>query len=162
MVRVVLILLLALLQAFFGAPDFLLGAERYWLRALSYSFFHGRWWHLAVNSLAIWTIYKQPCKPCRDLVVPFIIAVAVYPISIRPVIGFSNVLYAALGLRTPSLKSRWWRQAPVIAFLAITIALVFIPRFSATTHIASFLLGMAGAAAKRFYLDLSRDARRYL
>ena len=152
MVRVVLILLLALLQAFFGAPDFLLGAERYWLRALSYSFFHGSWWHLAVNSLAIWTIYKQP----------FIIAVAVYPISIRPVIGFSNVLYAALGLRTPSLKSRWWRQAPVIAFLAITIALVFIPRFSATTHIASFLLGMAGAAAKRFYLDLSRDARRYL
>ena len=162
MVRVILILILVLLHAIFGAPDFLLEAKGYWLRALSYSFFYGSWWHLAVNCIAIWTVYKHPCKPCRDLAIPFIIAVVVYPLSLRPVIGFSNVLYATLGLRTPSLKNKWWKQTQVIVFLIITVALVFIPRFSATTHIAAFLLGMAGAATKRFYIDLSRDARRYL
>ena len=162
MVRVILILVLVILQAVFGAPDFLLGAENYWQRAWLYSFFHGNWLHLAVNSLAIWTIYKHPCKPCRDLVFPFLIAVAVYPLSFRPVIGFSNVLYATLGIRTPSLKNKWWKQPPVILFLVITVVLVFVPRFSATTHIAAFVIGMAIAAIRRFYLILIRDAGRYL
>ena len=164
MVRTIIIALLFTLQLVFGAPGFLLGSEDYWLRAFSYSFFHGSWWHLAVNGIAIWTIYnpKHPCKPCRDLLFPFLIAVLVYPLSVRPVIGFSNILYAALGLRTPSLKSKWWRQTPVIVFLVVTVAMVFIPRFSATTHIAAFVLGMACAAVGRLYQELTKDARRYL
>ena len=85
----------------------------------------------------------------------------VYPLSLRPVIGFSNVLYAVLGLRTPSLKSKWWRQPSVIVFLFVTIALVFVPQFSATTHIAAFALGMAGASLKRGWLKITQDARRY-
>lgn len=163
MVRIVLILLLVALQALFGIPDYMTDGQ-YWLRALTYSFFHGNWWHLAVNAIAIWTIYnpKRPCKPCSDLLFPIIIAALVYPLSFRPVIGFSNVLYAALGLRTPSLKSKWWRQPSVVIFLIVTVALVFVPQFSATTHISAFLLGMAGAALKRFYNDLTRDCRRYL
>ena len=161
MVRIVLILLLVTLQAVFGIPAFISDGP-YWQRALLYSFFHANWWHLAVNCLALWTIYKHPCKPCRDLLFPFIIAVAVYPLSFRPVIGFSNVLYAALGLRTPSLRSRWWKQTPVIVFLIVTLAMVFIPRFSATTHIAAFLLGMGGAAIGRFHKSLTDDFRRYL
>ena len=95
------------------------------------------------------------------LVAAFAIAVLVYPLSFRPVIGFSNVLYAVLGLRTPSLKSKWWRQPAVIVFLVVTVALVFVPRFSATTHIAAFVLGMAGASLQRGWLKLTRDARRY-
>lgn len=160
MVRIALILLLVLLQAVFGIPGFLADGQ-YWSRALSYSFFHAGWWHLAVNCLAIWTIYRSPCKPCRDLLFPFLVAVLVYPLSVRPVIGFSNILYAALGLRTPSLRSRWWRQPPVLVFIAVTVLLVFIPRFSATTHIAAFVLGMAGASLQRGWLKLTRDARRY-
>ena len=161
MVRVLLIIVLILLQALIGAPEYLMGTEHYLAKALSYSFFHANWWHLAVNSLAIWTIYKNPCKPCRDLLFPFLIAVIVYPLSFRPVIGFSNILYATLGLRTPSLSSQWWKRLEVIIFLAITVLLVFIPRFSATTHIAAFLLGMAGAAIKRFIDSVTKDARRY-
>ena len=92
---------------------------------------------------------------------PFIIAVLVYPLSIRPVIGFSNILYACLGLRTPPLSSPWWKQSSVIVFLVVTVALVFIPRFSATTHIAAFLLGMVGASLNRFYQSITNDARRY-
>lgn len=163
MVRWFIIILLTALQACIGIPSFLSDGG-YWPRALAYSFFHGSWWHLAVNAIAVWTIYnpKRPCKPCRDLVIPYMIAVAVFPIALRPVIGFSNILYAALGMRTPSLRSRWWRQPAVIVFLAVTIAMLFIPKFSATTHIAAFLLGMAGAAASRWWITLTKDARRYL
>lgn len=166
MVRIAIILLLAVLQAVFGAPGWLKpdGAP-YLVRALSYSFFHGNWWHLAVNSLAIWTIFdpkRHPCKPCRDLLIPFIIAVLVYPLCWKPVIGFSNVLYALLGQRTPPLSSPWWKQTPVIVFLAVTVAMVFIPRFSATTHVAAFLLGMGVASIIRYRQSLLRDAGRYL
>lgn len=161
-VRILIVAVLVLAQAVFGIPDYFFGDGHYWLRALSYSFFHANWFHLAVNGLAVWTIYRRPCKPVRDLLVPFLIAVLVYPLSFRPVIGFSNVLYACLGLRTPSLKSKWWRQSSVIVFLAVTVALVFVPQFSATTHIAAFVLGMGGASLRRGWLKLTEDARRYL
>ena len=160
MVRWTIIILLTALQAFFGIPGFMTEGV-WWQRALAYSFFHANWWHLAVNAIAVWTIYKRPCKPCRDLLFPYLIAVVVFPLSLRPVIGFSNVLYAALGLRTPSLRSRWWRQPAVIVFLAVTVVMLFIPRFSAMTHIAAFLLGMAGAAIRRGWLNITQDARRY-
>ena len=116
-----------------------------------------------MNAVAIWTIF-QPRYKTRpiQLIAAFAIAVVVYPLSLRPVIGISNLLYATLGLRTPSLKSKWWKQTPVIIFLAVTIAMLFIPRFSATTHIAAFLLGMAGASIKRQYYVLTKEARRYL
>ena len=75
-VRYILIAALVLMQVLFGIPEFLRGADQYWLRAFTYSFFHANWWHLAVNALAIWTIYnytpKRPCKPCRDLLFPFL------------------------------------------------------------------------------------------
>ena len=161
--RLIVILALAGLQVAFGAPSWLQpdGAP-YLVRALSYSFFHANWWHLAVNALAIWTIYRRPCKPCTDLLFSFLIAVAVYPLSLLPVIGFSNILYAQLGLRTPPLSSPWWRQAPVLTFLGVTLLMAFLPRVSATTHVAAFLLGMAVAAARRYYKTLLRDAGRYL
>ncbi len=162
MVRLIFIVVLVLLQALVGIPDVLTDGS-YWQRAFSYSFFHGNWWHLAVNCLACWTIFQPKYKLTPlQLVTAYAIAVIVYPLSLRPVIGFSNVLYAILGLRTPSLKSKWWRQTPVIVFLVVTIGLVFVPQFSATTHIASFLLGMSVAALKRFYYVLTDDCRRYL
>lgn len=164
--RIVFIIALAVLQAVFGAPQWLMpdGAP-YIVRALSYSFFHGSWWHLAVNALAIWTVFdprRSYRNPWTDILLAFLIAVAVYPLSFRPVIGFSNVLYALLGIRTPSFSSPWWKQTPVLVFIGVTLALAFIPRFSATTHIAAFLLGMAVSAFRRFRNNLLRDAGRYL
>lgn len=161
MVRIVIIAALVILQWVFGVPEFLSGGGPYWPRALSYSFFHGNWWHLAVNCLAVWTIYKRPCKPCGDLLFPFMIAVLVYPLSFRPVIGFSNILYAELGIHTPPVKSRWWRQPSVIIFISVTLAMAALPRFAAATHIAAFLLGMAAASIKRLTHDLAKDAGRY-
>lgn len=160
--RVIIILLLVLAQSF-GIPEFMLDGP-YWQRMLLYSFFHANWWHLAVNCIAAWSIYspKRSCKPCRDLVIPFIIALIVYPLALRPVIGFSNILYAVLGLRTPSLSSSWWKQWSVLLFIAVTVAMVFIPQFSATTHIASFAAGVFCASISRSFNELTKDARRYL
>lgn len=159
--RIVIIVLLLCVQVFWGVPDFFYGSGHYWQRALLYSFFHANFLHLVINCLAAWSIFVPSRKWSKMLLVAFFIAVLVYPLSFRPVIGFSNVLYAVLGLRTPSLKSKWWRQPTVIVFLAVTLAMVFIPRFSATTHIAAFLMGMLGASLKRGWLKLTSDARRY-
>ena len=155
--RVIIILILVGLN--FIPHDWLMDGP-YLLRALSYSFFHANWWHISINSIAILTIYKT-IKP-KDLVLSYLIAVLVYPLSFRPVIGFSNILYAQLGMRTPKLSSPWWKQPSVIVFIIVTIALVFIPRFSATTHIFSFLLGMGVSSFRRFKADLLRDTQRYL
>lgn len=162
MVRIALILMLIALQAVFGIPEFMTDGPEL-QRAMLYSFFHGNWWHLAINCLAAWSIFAPARKRnWLHLLIGCIISGLVYPLSIRPAIGFSNVLYAVLGLRTPPLKSKWWKQPAVIVFLAVTLALVFVPKFSATTHIAAFLLGMAGAALKRFFNNLNSDYRRYL
>lgn len=163
-IRCILIACLVAVQIAFGAPEFLLSKDGYWTRALSYSFFHASWWHLAVNSLAVWSIYspKRSCKPCRDLLFPYIIAVLVYPLSLRPVIGLSNLLYAVLGLRTPPLSSPWWKQTPVVVFLVVTVLMVFIPQVSATTHVAAFLLGVGGAYLNRYAKKVTSDAGRYL
>lgn len=159
--RVIIILLLVLAQSF-GIPEFMLDGP-YWQRMLLYSFFHANWWHLAVNCIAAWSIFV-PARKCSTgmLVAAFAIAVLVYPLSFRPVIGFSNILYAVLGLRTPSLSSSWWKQWSVLLFIAVTVAMVFIPQFSATTHIASFAAGVFCASVSRSFNELTKDARRYL
>lgn len=163
MVRVLLIILLVALQAVFGVPELFYGSDHYLLRALLYSFFHANWWHLAVNGIAVWAIFAPQRKiGAGQLLLALLLAVLVYPVALRPILGFSNILYALLGLRTPSLSDKWWRQPAVIAFIVLTIAMVFIPRFSATTHIAAFILGMLCAAFKRFYQELTKDVRRYL
>lgn len=163
MVRLTLIIILVTLQAVFGPPAFLLGDGCYCLRAAAYPFFHANWWHLAVNAAAIWAVFAPQRKvTAGQMAAAALISFIVYPLSFIPVIGFSNVIYAMIGLRTPPLSNPWWRQPAVIAFLAVTIVMVFIPRISATTHIAAFLLGMGGAAAGRWWKHATRDARRYL
>lgn len=160
MVRTVIIVALIAIQAIFGAPAFLLESEGYWVRALSYSFFHAGWLHLAINCIAIWGLFRHKSPPLQFLAA-YSIAVLVYPLSAKPVIGFSNILYALIGLRTPPLKNKWWRSSTVITFLVITVAMVFVPQFSATTHIAAFVLGCLAAIVNRFIKYITRDARRY-
>lgn len=163
LLRIVIIAVLVAAHIAFGTPEWLRpGCSPYLVRALSYHFFHASWWHLAVNCLAIWSVFRKEilCKACTDLAISYIIAVIVFPLSVRPVIGFSNILYAVIGLRTPPLASRWWRTTPVIVFLAVTVALLLIPRFSATTHMAAFALGMACAGISRQIKTLKDDAGR--
>lgn len=161
MVRTALIVAIVGAYFFIGVPEYLSsgGVEA----ALSYPLFHGNVWHLSVNIIAVWSIYspRYGCKPCRDLLIPYIISCLVYPLSSRPLLGISNIIYSVLGIRTPILSSRWWRQPPVIVFLAVTVLMLAIPQFAGFTHIVSFLAGVLLASVRRFWLKLTRDARRY-
>lgn len=162
MVRLTIIIILVALQAALGAPA-VLSEGPYIVRASLYSFFHAGWLHLAVNCIAVWSVYRPgSCRSVRDIIIPLTIAVAVYPLSLRPAIGFSNVIYATLGLRTPALGSPWWRRTEVAVFIAVTLAMALVPRISATTHIAAFLLGMLGATIARSIDNVMRDAGRHL
>lgn len=161
MARIVIITALIAIQTIFGTPTFLLEPGGYWIRALSYSFFHAGWLHLAINCIAVWGMFKPGRISLGKFICAYAIGFIVYPLSLRPVIGFSNILYALIGLRTPPLKSKWWRSTQVIIFLVVTVAMVAIPRFSATTHIAAFLLGCAVAGTERFIKSVNRDAGRY-
>ena len=158
--RIAIIVLLVALQAIFGIPDYMTGGP-YLQRALTYSFFHAGWLHLAVNCLAIWGVYGRGCKPCRDLLLSILVAVLVYPLSLRPVIGFSNVLYCTLGLRVPPFSHPWWKSRNALVFIVVTIGMVFIPQLSATTHIAAFLCGMLLSYILRSIQNITKDARKY-
>lgn len=160
--REILIIILILVYFIAGTPLWLAGTEMpYIIRALSYSFFHANIFHLAVNSLTICLLFKRKRKGLlTDLICAFIIAVIIYPLSLRPVIGFSNVLYAIIGLRTPPLSSNWWKTPQVLTFLIVTIAMAVIPSISATTHIAAFILGILLAYLRRLIKDLDNDIRR--
>lgn len=161
MVRWSVIFSLVALNLLYGVPPFI--AEGGVKAAFLYPFFHANWFHLLVNGIAIWTLYRpeHPCKPCRDLLFPYMISCVVWPLSARPLVGISNMLYAAIGLRTPPFSSRWWRSPSVIFFLIATILTLLIPRFAGLTHIVSFTAGVLLAALHRQWLDFTKDARRY-
>jgi membrane associated rhomboid family serine protease len=148
----------------FRAPAWLAGTDvPYMLRALAYPFFHASVWHLAVNALATWTVFSPGRRrTLKDLVISYLVSVLVYGLSLRPVIGFSNVLYAALGLGTPSLSSQWWKRPEVLAFLAVTVLMLFVPQFSALSHIFAFLAGMLVAAVRRFISKTLKDAGHFV
>lgn len=164
MVRVLVILALVLSQVIFGCPDRMLpGGAPYAVRALEYSFHHASWWHLAVNTLSVWTVYRPHRKDnIVHLFVSFVVAFLVYPISLRPCLGFSNILYATIGMRTPAISSPWWRTTPIIVFLVVTVAMLFFPQFSGLSHIAAFACGMLTAAVQRFYKKNLKDADRFI
>lgn len=158
--RYILVLLLAGLYAFMECPDFLLDKHS-WVAWLTYSFFHGNVFHWAANMLALWSIFNPKHKHnARQLFIGYLIALAVYPLSFKPVVGISNILYAVLGMRTPAFNHPWWEAPTTITFLVITIAMVFIPNISAVTHIASFALGTLLSCVNRGITSLKNDYER--
>ena len=163
-VRYILVAVLTALWLVFRAPAWLAGTDvPYMLRALAYPFFHASVWHLAVNALATWSIFAPGRKRTwKDLVISYLISVLVYGLSLRPVIGFSNVLYAALGLATPPLSSPWWKRPEVLVFLALTVLMLLVPQFSALSHIFAFIAGMLVAAVRRFISKTLKDAGRFV
>lgn len=163
--RIVLIGILYIVFMLAHCPEWLAGTYvPYAIRAMSYSCFHANLLHLAINCLSIWVVFAPHKKDNTPaLIVGLIIAVLVYPFALKPVVGFSNVLYAIIGFRSPSFKSAWWRHPSVLLFLAITIAMIFIPHFSATTHMAAFALGVICSYLRRTinnYLNVRRCQTR--
>lgn len=158
--RETLIVMLVAVYAAFGCPDSLLpGDSPYLCRAVFYPLFHANLWHLAVNCIAAWGVFKPERTNRRDIFAAIIISFLVYPLALRPVVGISNILYAAIGLRTPSLRSRWWKQPAVIVFLVVTVGMLAVPQFSATTHIAAFAFGVGIQIVRRRINSIMRDVR---
>jgi membrane associated rhomboid family serine protease len=158
--RYVIIAVLAALYFFVPVPEILLSGSGI-LPAAIHHFFHANIFHLAANSLCIWMLYKPGrYKAGRDILLPYAIATLSYFFATTPVIGFSNILFAVSGLRTPSLKHQWWRSRNAAMFFGFMLLTLFMPRVSAVTHIVSFTAGALIGSAKRFIRRTAYDARR--
>lgn len=163
MVRIILISAISLVWLAFGCPSWMADDTlTLCQRALCYSLFHGNIFHLAVNALAIWYTFtpKRNCVPV--LIASYIIAVLVYPLNPRPIVGISNIVFAAAGLHTPPLRSAWWKQTNTHIYLGTMALMLLLPQISAITHIASFATGVLCAILVRQYKSVNAYAGRYL
>ncbi len=143
--NILLIIICATLFVFSGQPEWLASGSLL-LRMTAYHFYHASIFHLAVNSIAAYSIFGCKRKDnLRCLIVGYIIACAVYPLSPVPCIGMSNILYAVIGMRTPPFANRWWLSVPVLTFLAVTFAMLFVPGIAALTHIVSLAIGIVAS-----------------
>lgn len=158
-IRITIIGVLLSIHVAFGCPKAL--HMESWYISLVHHFFHANIFHLAVNCLSVWTLFRGGFSyNLAPLVWAFIIGSASWFCTSTDAVGFSNILFALIGLRTPSLRSRYWRDPAVIAFVAITILMALLPQVSAITHIVSFVLGCIVAGASRIVNNISRDFRR--
>ena len=158
-IRIVIIGILLTMQLLFGCPTFLHYDSGY--ISLVHHFFHANIFHLAVNCLSVWSLFRKGYTyRIAPLVWAFLIGSASWFCTSADVVGFSNILFALIGIRTPSLKATYWRDPSVIAFIAITILMALLPQVSATTHIVSFVLGCVVAGAYRIVNSISSDFRR--
>lgn len=163
--RYALVIILTLVYFVVGCPEFLADdTAGCWLSALTYHAFHANIFHLAVNCISIWfvfdvTPYRREKANIRNFFTAYLIATATYFTAVRPVVGISNILFAVLGLRTPSFNHPWWRHPGTIVFFAVTLLMLAFPQFSAVTHIASFACGTAISTVKRKLNSLEDDYR---
>jgi membrane associated rhomboid family serine protease len=158
-IRIVIIGLLVTMQLLFGCPVLL--HQDHGCISLIHHFFHANIFHLAVNCMSIWALFRRgQTYGLSPFLWAYLIASISWFASSADPVGFSNIIFALVGLRTPSIKDRWWVSSSVITFLAITILMAFIPQVSAITHIVSFALGCLVAGASRIINNINRDIRR--
>lgn len=149
---------LALVYALVPVPEWM--GEGASLRcALTHHFWHANVFHLAANGIALlsfaWVL------PWWYRMLPAAYAVASFSIifATRPVIGLSNILFAFSGLCAPMVKD-YWKRKETWVFVAAMLAMLLVPRFSATTHIASFAAGFVLGAIHKTIRRTADDCRR--
>ena len=107
--------------------------------ALFHHFWHISWFHLAANGIGIYaSSLMRGWK--RRLPLAYIFACVGYLFSSGPVIGFSNVLFALAGMYGAEIRD-YWKRRETWAFLAGLALTSVLPNVSASTHVASFLIG---------------------
>lgn len=156
--RAIIIAVLAVFY-FVPIPDCLYSGE--YPAMLVHPFFHANIFHLMLNCLAIWTVFDPRTKPeWWYLPVGFIIAAVTYWLVDDILIGFSTILFAVAGLRTPSFRSVWWRSWNAWVYIGTMLLMFMLPMFAASAHLVSFIIGVAVAAVVRFKRKLDYDTRR--
>jgi membrane associated rhomboid family serine protease len=129
--------------------------------ALAHHFFHANLFHLAVNCLSIWAVFRKENRySWTDIAVPFMCGTIAWFFSSADPVGASNFLFAIVGYRSPSLRSAWWKSSSTIIFLMTSMAMAFIPGVSFVTHIVSFALGCLCAGIARLINSIRHDYRR--
>jgi len=152
--RHAIIILLAAVHFILGLPE----AEGFALGVVHH-FFHGSILHLAVNCLSVWFVFRR--WSVREMAAAYVIATAAFFCSPAASIGFSNIIFATIGLRTPPFSSSWWRHPNTITFFAVTLVMFLLPNVSALTHVVSLGLGVVVAMAGRTIRQTVNDSRRY-
>lgn len=143
----------------FGCPEFL-HQDRAYISIL-HNFFHANIFHLAINSLSIWVLFRRGVRyRIFPVALAFAIATASWFFASNDVVGISNFLFAIIGLRTPALNSRWWLLPNTITFFAVTALMAFLPNVSAITHMISFASGCIAAMIVRLIKRAGSDYSR--
>lgn len=153
--------MMAVLAAFSFAeiPEILYTGE--WPAMLVYPFFHANVFHMLLNCLAVWTVFDPRTRPeWWYLPVAYVISAAAYCMTDEVIVGFSCVLFAVAGIRTPSFRSRWWRTWNCRVYLGVMLLTFLLPMFAAKAHLISFAMGVAVSACVRFKRRLDYDTRR--
>lgn len=153
-IAIALALVLVALYFFVGIPSSF--GERPIADALSYHFLHANILHLITNCYVLIILFSRRFS-LKEMLAAYLIATMSFLLLNQHCIGFSNILYAVMGLRTPSLKSSWWRSPSTIVFLLVTICYLFFPNISAITHISSFIAGCFIAYAGRIIKQVNSD-----
>lgn len=125
------------------------------ISAILHHFFHGSIVHLAVNTYAAWILINR--SSLTQMATAYVIATLSYFVAPIPCIGLSNILFALMGLQTPSLKARWWKSTNAIIFLAVMFGFLLVPKVSSVTHIVSFFGGVLVAIITRLYNNTISD-----
>lgn len=158
-IKIITIGVLVTMYMLWGCPAFLHQDGGH--IAMLHHFFHANIFHLAVNCLSIWTLFRRDVRyGIGSLIAAYIIGTLSWFATSADAVGFSNIIFALVGLRTPSLKSEWWKHPSVVTFLIITMVMAFLPQVSALTHMVSFTLGCIVAGAQRIINRVSSDFRR--
>lgn len=153
--------IIAALAGFFctGIPDILYSGE--YPSMLVYPFFHANIFHLLLNCLAVWTVFDPKTKPeWWYLPVGYIISAAAYCLTDYVLVGFSCVLFAIAGIRTPSFRSPWWRTWNCWVYIGTMLLMFLLPMFAASAHLIAFVMGVGVSACVRFKRRLDYDTRR--
>lgn len=157
--KIVFIGILATVYLLFGCPEFL--HQDHVCISILHNFFHANLFHLAINCLSIWVLFRKGIKyEIFPVILAFTIATVSWFFASKDVVGISNFIFAIIGLRTPALNSRWWLLPNTITFFAVTALMAFLPNVSAITHMVSFSFGCMAAIIIRLIRKASSDYNR--
>ena len=149
---------LALVYALVPVPGWM--GEGATLRcALTHHFWHANAFHLAANILALLAFGWALPRWYRLLPAAYAAASLSVIFAARPVIGFSNIIFAMSGLCAPMVRNYWERRETWV-FIGMMVGMLLLPRFSAATHIASFAAGLALGFINKIIRRTADDCRR--
>ena len=146
-----------------GRPMFMNSDLPWLLRASLHHFFHANIFHISVNTLSIWFLYRRQNKKCIiELLCSWAIATLAFVASSeeKPTIGFSDMLYAVCGFRFLNAFPNWKKDHHAWVFLAMLSLFCLMPGTSSGTHILSFALSATASLATRKIKETQDDFRR--